>query len=52
MEAANSGLKTGSLSLSISIKMHTLAGTQLKVGEKQTMKTQVSNLIYVIYFLC
>ena len=38
VEAANSGLKTGSLSASTSMKIHTSAGTQLKIGENQTMK--------------
>ena len=38
VEAANSGLKGGSLSVSTSMKIHTSAGTQLKIGENQTMK--------------
>ena len=35
--AANSGLKTGSLSVFTSMKIHTSAGRQLKIGENQTM---------------
>ena len=38
VESANSGLKGGSLSVSTSMKIHTSAGTQLKIGENQTMK--------------
>ena len=38
VEADNSGLKIGSLSVSTSMKMHTSSGTQLKIGENQTMK--------------
>ena len=38
VESVNSGLKRGSLSVSISMKIHTSAGTQLKTGENQTMK--------------
>ena len=37
-EATNSGLKTGSLSVSTSTKIHTLAETQLNIGENQTMQ--------------
>jgi len=38
VESANSGLKGGSLSVSKSMKIHTSAGTQLKIGENQTLK--------------
>ena len=38
VEAANSGLKTGSLSVSTSLKIYTLTGIQIKIGEKQSMK--------------
>ena len=38
VESANSGLKGGSLSVSTSMKIHTSAGTQLKIGENQTIK--------------
>ena len=38
VEAANSGLKGGSLSVSTSMKIHTSGGTQLKIGENQTLK--------------
>ena len=38
VEAANSDLKTGILSVSSSMKIHTPAGTRLKIGENQTMK--------------
>ena len=37
MKAANSGLKTDSLSVSTSIRIHTSAGTQLKIEENQTI---------------
>ena len=38
VEADNSSLKIGSLSVSTSMKIHTLARTQLKIGENQTIK--------------
>ena len=38
VEATNSGLKIGSLSVSTSMKIHTSARTQLQIGENQTMK--------------
>ena len=38
VESANSGLKSGSLSVSTAMTINTSAGTQLKIGENQTMK--------------
>ena len=38
VEAANSCLKICSLSVSTSMKIHTSAGTQLKIGENQSIK--------------
>ena len=38
VEVANSGLKTGSLSVSTSTKIYASAGTQLKFGESQVME--------------
>ena len=38
VESTNSGLKTGSLSVSTSMNINTSAGTQLDIGENQTMK--------------
>lgn len=37
-KAVNSGLKRDSISVFTYMKMHTLAGTQLKIGENQSMK--------------
>jgi len=38
VESANSGLKSSSLSVSTAMTINTSAGTQLKIGENQTMK--------------
>ena len=53
VESANSGLKTGSLSVSTSMKINTSAGMQLKIGENQTMKkhSKWCNLSYIISIL-
>ena len=50
VKAANSGLKTDSLSVSTSIRIHTSAGTQLKIGENQTT-LDIIKWIIVYYIL-